>query len=306
MGQPISQTRVSWNAAIAGLAAKQQGNVARWQLLAMGMNRDAIAHRVATGRLYPVRRGVYAVGRRAVTALEHASAAVLACGPGAALSHGSAITLWGFWRYWENPLHVIVPHDRRPPGLATHRSQTHDWRDFTRQHGIRVTKPARTVLDVATSLDDRQLKRVVNTALHSPWLSDSQMLELLERRPRLPGATRIASLVGGAGVPERSGWEDDFPAFCRKFGLPEPIMGAIVLGYEVDALFVEERVIVELDSWQFHQGRIAFEEDRERDATTLAGGFVTVRVTWRRTHSAAGREATRLHAILAARRSRAA
>jgi hypothetical protein len=297
----MSRTRREWDPAIAALAAKQQGNVARWQLLALGMNDAAIGHRVASRRLYPVRRGVYAVGRRAVTALEHASGAVLACGPEAALGHGSAMTLWGYWRYWEAPFHVIAPRQLRPTGITTHRTQTHDRRDFTRQHGIRVTKPARTVLDVASSLDDRQLKRVVNTALHSPWLTESHLLELLERRPHLPGATRIASLVGGAGNPERSGWEDDFPAFCARFGLPQPVMGAIVLGHEVDALFVEERVIVELDGWQFHQGKIAFEDDRERDAHMLAGGFVTVRLTWRLSHEHAHREAARLRTILAQR-----
>jgi hypothetical protein len=63
---------------------------------------------------------------------------------------------------------------------------------------------------------------------------------------------------------------------------------------------------VELDSWLFHSGRIAFENDRERDADTLAAGHVTVRMTWARTERAPRKEAARLHAILLARRSKAA
>ena len=77
-------------------------------------------------------------------------------------------------------------------------------------------------------------------------------------------------------------------------------MGAPIGGYIVDALFVAERVIVELDSWEFHVDKIAFETDRERDAETLAHGFVTVRVTWERIEQRPQREAERLHVILAA------
>ena len=81
-----------------------------------------------------------------------------------------------------------------------------------------------------------------------------------------------------AGTPTRSGWEDDFPAWCARHGLPTPVMGAPLHGYIVDALFVRERVIVELDSWDFHKGKIAFETDRERDVVMLAHGFVTVAI----------------------------
>jgi very-short-patch-repair endonuclease len=79
-------------------------------------------------------------------------------------------------------------------------------------------------------------------------------------------------------------------------------MGAPLCGYMVDALFPDEKVIVELDSWPFHKGRIAFETDRERDADTLAKGFVTIRVTEDRLNDQPNEEANRLHAILEQRR----
>jgi very-short-patch-repair endonuclease len=72
-------------------------------------------------------------------------------------------------------------------------------------------------------------------------------------------------------------------------------MGAIVAGQEVDALFPKEKVIIELDSWEFHQDRGSFESDRNRDADTLAAGHLTVRITWGRMTA---REAVRLHAII--------
>jgi hypothetical protein len=287
-------------AAIAGMASKQYGNVTRQQLLELGLGEGAIEYRVKTRRLHRVYRGVYAVARRQVTPHELASAAVLACGSGAALSHGSAMTLWGYWRRWDQPFEVTVPGDRRTKGVVVHRSATLAHRDVTIHLGIRVTSPARTVFDVSPRLDKKALKRTLNTALHSPWLNESQLGELLMRLAHLPQARRIAPLIGLEGTPTRSGWEDEFPDFCRDHGLPAPVMGAVVQGFIVDALFPSERVIVELDSWEFHKDAIAFRTDRERDAETLAQGFVTVRITWERIHGTPRKEADRLRAILAA------
>ena len=290
------------DAAIAAVAAKQNGNVTTRQLLGLGLDRSAIRYRVRVGRLYPVYRGVYSVGRPAITPLERAAAAVLACGAGAALSHGSAMALWGFWRRWDQPLEVTAARHRRPTRIVLHRSRTLAWRDVRNHLGVRATTPARTILDMAPRLDDKQLKRTVSNALHSPWLTESQLEELLARQRGRPGAQRIASLIGLPGTPPRAGWEDEFPVFCAAYGLPAPVMGALVCGYVVDALFVEEKVIVELDSWEFHKDAIAFQTDRERDAETLAGGFATLRITWERIQRAPGREGPRLRRILAQRR----
>src|SRR5581483_6149557 len=109
---------------ISQTALRQQGNVTRAQILALGGNDRAIHHRLRTGRLFPSRYpGVYAVGRPAHTFLERASAAVLACGPGALLSHLSAMALWGWHRQRPTSFDVIVPGDRRPKQIAVHRCQ---------------------------------------------------------------------------------------------------------------------------------------------------------------------------------------
>ncbi len=288
---------------VATLAAKQNGNITRRQLLDLGLDDDAIRRRARAGRLFRVYAGVYSVGRRPVTPHEWASAAVLACGAGAALSHGSAMTLWGYWRHWDTPFEVTILGNRRPKRIRVHRSTTLRRHDLTRQLGIRVTTPARTIFDISPRQTDKAFKRTVNNALHSLWLTESQLTEAVARHANLPGARRAAKLIGLPGTPTRSGWEDDFPAFCQRHGLPAPVMGAPLGGYILDALFVAERVIVELDSWPFHGDKIAFETDRERDATTLALGFVTVRVTEERLDERPRTEAERLHAILARRRS---
>jgi Transcriptional regulator, AbiEi antitoxin/Protein of unknown function (DUF559) len=289
--------------AIAAVAAKQSGDITRRQLLDLGLDDDAIGYRLRIGRLLRVYPGAYAVGRPPVTPQERAGAAVLAGGPGAALSHGSAMTLWGLWRHWDTPFEITVVRNRRPKGIRVHRSSTLHWRQVTTHMGIRVTTPARTVLDISPRLKDKALKRTVNNALNSQWLTEAQLADTLARHPTRPGTKRIAKLIGLDGTPTRSGWEDDFPAFCADHGLPAPLMGLPFHGYILDAVFVAERVIVELDSWQFHKGKIAFEADRERDAETLAHGYVTVRVTEERLDERPQQEAERLHAILATRRA---
>ncbi|HKO29238.1 MAG TPA: type IV toxin-antitoxin system AbiEi family antitoxin domain-containing protein [Solirubrobacteraceae bacterium] len=288
------------------MAAKQNGNVTRRQLLDLGVTDDGIRRRVQAGRLFRVYAGVYAVGRPPITPQEWAGAAVLACGRGAVLSHSSAMALWGYWRQWDRPFEVTVVGDRRPKGIRVHRSTTLRRRDVTWQYRLRVTTPARTALDMSPRLNDKSLKRVVNNMLNSLWSNQDQFAETVARHPGAPGAKRIAKLLGLPGTPTRSGWEDEFPAFCKRYGLPIPVMGAPLFGYIVDALFVRERVIVELDSWPFHQGKPAFETDRERDAVTLSHGYVTLRVTEERLEERPRREAERLHVILAAHAPRAA
>lgn len=288
------------------MAAKQRGNITRQQLLGLGLDAYAIRYRVKIGRLYRVFRGVYSVGRPPGSPEDWAAAAVFACGPGAALSYSSAMTLWGYWRHWDRPYEVSVVGDRRTRGITVHRSTTLRRHDVTRQLGIRVTTPARTIFDISPRQTDKAFKRTVSKVIHSLWLTRDQLSDAVARHPNLPAAKRVAKLIGLPGTPPRSGWEDDFPGFCKHHGLPVPTMGAPLFGYIVDALFVAERVIVELDSKEFHMDPIAFEADRERDAEMLLHGFVTVRATWERIEERPQREAQRLHAILAAHAPRAA
>jgi hypothetical protein len=291
--------------AIAAIADRQHGNITRAQLVRLGLSRNQIAYRIKVGRLHSVHRGVYAVGRPARTALERACAAVLACGPGAALSHLSALALWGLAN-WPWGVAVTTPADRRHLGIQLHRAEGLLRRDFRRQAGIRATSPARTLLDCAPLLSQRALARAVNEALRQRLVRRSDLADIVQRFPRHPGVRLLRRFADMKGGPTRSGWEDDFPMFCRHFGLPEPVMAARVAGYTVDALFPEEKVIVELDGWEFHSSRESFESDRERDASTLAAGHVTVRITWQRMEERARREAARLHVILRERRKHAA
>jgi very-short-patch-repair endonuclease len=289
-------------AEIGALAARQYGHVTRDQLLGLGLGRRAISHRIDAGNLIAVHAGVYAVGHEQTAAVARAAAAILACGPGAALSHSSAASLWGISKRWEFPLEVTVPGDRRRQGIRIHRSTTLTGKDIRRHLGIRVMSPARTVLEIAPRLTEPVLTRAVNDARLSRQLRLTELDELLERMPRHPGAPLLKQFVNTRQAPTRSGWEDELTGFLERFDLPKARINTRVAGYEVDAVFDDERLIVELDGWETHQDRTSFENDRERDAATLAAGFVTVRVTWDRFHNDPAREAARLQEILHARR----
>jgi hypothetical protein len=282
--------------AIAALAARQHGHVTRWQLLELGLGTNAISYRARLGRLHPVYPGVYAVGHRRTHPIDRAHAAVIACGPNAVLSHRSAASLWGFLARWEEPFEVTVAVHQRPKGIRVHRCRL-TGADRRHQPGIPVTSPGRTVLDCAPRV--RNPIRFVNDALHSSWLTERQLIEAIERHPR---ASLVRAIVLGQPGVTRSVLEDRFVAFCKRHGLPEPEINAPVNGREADAFFRPERVIVELDSHEFHRDRSTFELDREKDADAAAHGLLTVRVTDERMTKDPRREARRPATILKARR----
>jgi hypothetical protein len=289
---------------VVAVARRQHRNITRKQLLGFGLTDDAIARRVRQGWLHRVHQGVYAVGTPPLTPIERASAAVLACGRLAVLSHHAAAALWGFVKYWPQIFDVTAPVDRRPPGIRTHRSTALTRADRRHHMGIWVTSPARTVLDFAPELSEQKLVRLLNDARLSHFLKPNALIETLLRFPRHPGAPDLWPLLMGADEgPTRSGFEDMFPTFCESFGLPQPLINAPVAGYEADAYFKQEGVVVELDSYEFHSDRATWESDRERDAHRLDSGLLTVRLTWDRVIYTPVKEARRLGRILERRRN---
>ena len=243
----------------------------RQQLLDLAVPSATITDWVRNGRFIQVHAGVYAVGHQQHTAIAKAMAAVLACGPDAVLSHDSAAALWGV-RTWPARPEVTAPHDRRRPGIHTHRTQTLTRKDIRRQRGIRVTSPSRTVVDIQARLTDAQLVRAVNELRLHKHLRATELERLLS------ASKRIANLIDPTQNPTRSGKEDDFVTFCRTHGLPTPRTNVRLFGKEVDALFEEEMVIVEIDTWNTHNSHKSFQSDRKRDARAAEHGYLTVRV----------------------------
>jgi hypothetical protein len=162
------------------------------------------------------------------------------------------------------------------------------------------------LLDIAPRVRDKTLTRGVNDLRHARQLTLEQLADVRERYPRHPGAARLRRFVEKRTGPTRSDLEDRFIVFCERFGLPEPEINGRVAGREVDAFFPIERVIVELDGYEFHSSKESFRSDRDNDAEALAADLVTVRITDDRLEHAPEREAERLQRILEGRRQRGA
>jgi hypothetical protein len=272
------------DARIAALAARQEGVVARLQLLALGLHPRAISRRVAAGRLHPVHRGVYAVGHRVLGPRGRWMAAVLAGGPDAVLSHAAAGALWGLRPSAASRVDITVPHTtgaRAQAGLHIHRSRRLG-DNVTTHEGIPVTTPARTILDLAAVLQRRPLERLLDSA-ENARLTDVASLEALARaHAGHRGATKLLATLDihtpGTTL-TRSELEELFLALCRAHGLPQPLVNHHVAGRERDFVFADHRLVVEIDSWTFHRTRRQFEADRYRDAALLLAGYRTLRVT---------------------------
>src|SRR3954454_3504507 len=175
------------------LVRRQHGVITRGQLLELGYTPKAIKHRVNAGRLHPIHRGVYAVGRPDLTQHGRWMAAVLACGPQAVLSHGCAAALWDI-APWRGAIHVSAPADRRRRGITNHfRLLTDDERQ-TRQ-GIPTTSPALTLIDLATQLSRPRLERAVDDADARNVITVLALRDALDRSPSHPGLRTLRTLT---------------------------------------------------------------------------------------------------------------
>jgi len=263
------------------------------QLRDLGFGAGAIKYRRGGGRLHLLHRGVYAVGHRPPSPLATAIAAVLACGPHAALSHGSAAALWRILPRWPSPTHVTAPSERERPGIHVHRSLQVD---TTIHYGIRVTTPLQTLVDLADVLTPKPLTRALNEAQVQRLVTPDQLTTLPTRYP----GRRTAALTPQKGA-TRSHLEDRFVRFLKRHHLPIPEFNQQIAGHEVDAVYRQHKLVIELDSRQFHTTSNAFEEDRNRDADLLNAGFSTLRITDHRLKRQHATEAQRLRSILRSR-----
>lgn len=274
---------------LARLADRQHGVVGRGQLLTLGFGDEAIKLRLDAMRLHALHREVFAVGHARLGEAGRRRAAVLAYGDTALLSHRSAAALWGLTRQ-RSPLIDITAATgrqgvRRREGIFIHRGRIHP-EDRTSRGGIPVTTVARTLFDLAEFASFKRLESAWEEADRLNLLELRAVERVCERGYGRRALRPIRRLLAEARAPTitRSPLEGDFAAFCRARGLPTPSFNTTVLGFEVDALWPRQRLAVELDSWEFHSHRAAFERDRARDSALQAAGYRVIRVTHRRIH----------------------
>ncbi len=264
------------------LAGEQYGLLTRRQLLALGYTTAAIEHRVARGRLHLVTRGIYAVGWPRLTRERRWMAAVLACGEGAALSHGSAAALWGIGRERGGRVDVSVRRlcKHRRAGIRARSRPTLPEEDIVARDGIPVTCPARTLLDLATELGATDLERAVNEAdKHN--LSDPEALRAaLDEYPGEPGVPALRALLDRHTFRlSDSELEVLFRPIAVAASLPPPLTKQEVNGFEVDFFWPSLGLVVETDGQRYHRTPSSQTRDRLRDQAHAAAGLTPLRFT---------------------------
>jgi very-short-patch-repair endonuclease len=272
---------------VAQRAAEEWGVVSLDELCACGLTKQGVAVRAANGRLHRLYRGVYAVGHANPPLEGRFLAAVKACGPGALLSHYSAGALWRIVEWDDRYLEVTVRGVTRRlhRGLRVHRALTLESRDATRHEGIPVTTPARTLLDLAATLDPRSLRRAVRRAQAIHLTSVRQLREVLTTAGPRRGVRNLARIIATGPAPTRTELEDAVLDLILRGGLAHPRVNApmVVAGRRVipDFHWPDQQLIVEADGAAWHDGEIAREDDAERQALLEAAGKRVLRVTWK-------------------------
>jgi very-short-patch-repair endonuclease len=268
--------------AAARIAARQRTMVTAAQLAGCGMGKDAIAHRVNSGRLHPEFHGVYSFGCGELPPLAREQGALLVCGEGAFLSHRSAAYVWGFRKAAPAPVEVSVPARgcRTRDGLLVHRIQAIDRREVRHHEGLWVSSPARAVLEVA-AVAPGELVDVIDEGIAKRLLARRELELVVARNRPCRGAARLAALLGDetAMAITRSRAEKAFLKLIRESGLPRPETNVPFGRYEADFVWRRERLIVELDTPTFHGGPGAFQNDREKDLVYRDARFDVLRLT---------------------------
>ena len=264
--------------------------MARRQLLDLRIGPRSIDHRLATGRLRRRFPGVYAVGHEALPFRARVVAAVMAVYPGGAASHWTGAAL-GDLCDPRHPIHVTATQPRQQRrGLVIHRAAL-PANELMVVDGIPVTTVERTLLDLSAITGTPTLRRLVKRAEFLDQTDAESLAAMLARHPRRRGRRRLARLVEGymLGVGKtRSEFEDRFLRFCARRSLPLPETNVVIavrgMRPEVDCVWRDARLIVELDSRSAHEREAAFHADRARDRALMAAGWSPMRVTWGQLH----------------------
>lgn len=290
---------------LARLAEAQHGVVSHSQLRRLGFSGTSVERARTVGRIHLIHRGVYAVGHAGITPHGRGLAAVLACGNGAVLSHRSAAWLWGLLSTAPRMPEVTAPnrgHRRR--SIQIHHSQILDDVDCASVDGIPTTAVPRTLLDVASKGGRRVLGNAIDRAERLGFLDLAEVDDLLARSGTHRGKEPLRTAIEIYRDPgfTRSKAELLFIALVRKARLPRPATNIFVCGHEIDAYWEAERFAVEVDGWDTHRTRAAFEADPLRQEDLKLAGIDSIRITARRLEREPDLVAKRLRRLLEQRR----
>ncbi|MGK2933107.1 MAG: type IV toxin-antitoxin system AbiEi family antitoxin domain-containing protein [Solirubrobacterales bacterium] len=297
---------------IRSVASGQHGLVSRRQLLDLGVGEGLIAHAARSGRLLRVFPGVYVLGRRADSYRSIWLAAVMAAGPDAALAGESAAAAWGFAKP-SSLIFVARPRGRRQhvPGSGPHRRFSTSVStsrllptEANRIGPLEVCSVPAVLVQLAGTSNKYKLRRAFIEASRKGLLSKTNLAHCRSIGRDFRGMANLVELIDlwhPESAKAKSYMEGDFFLLCAKHKIPRPSVNAWVDGKEVDCLWPDERVIVELDSRTFHDDQFAFDRDRVRQNAAVVAGYFVLRFTYRRIVDEPETVMAELKAVLAAR-----
>lgn len=315
---------------MAGFASRQHGCVTRRQLLAAGFTQPQIDRRLRLGSIHPVLRGVYLVGHQALPPLASETAAILACAPRALLGAHSAAGLWSMAlpavrdaeqtrpggrdaraatgeRQARRSVNVVVVgrHRRGVPGVTVRSIDRLRPGEFRRRHGLPVTSPALTFLDLAADLARDDLADAIHDARHRGIVTDAQLHATLAGHPTRRGGRALAALLAADEM--SFAIESRAEARCLRLMVKhrlKPDASQFWVGpHRVDFVYHRERLVVEADGYRHHGGRGSFDDDRRRTSELMARGYVVFPITWTDLTTRPTATMKRLRQALAARRA---
>jgi very-short-patch-repair endonuclease len=209
-------------------------------------------------------------------------AAVIACGPGAVLSHTSAAVLWGIRPEAPAAIEVSLPTTsrRRRVGVRIHRRAGLDRAHVTRHKGIPVTNPVLTLIDLASRPGERFVERAVNEADRLDLIDPSALREGLDAYAGWPGVARLRELLDKRTFRlTDSELERFFLPLALRAGLRAPLTRQRLNGFRVDFLWLELKLVVETDGLRYHRTPAQQARDRVRDQAHLVAGYTPLRFT---------------------------
>jgi uncharacterized protein DUF559 len=264
------------------LAAAQHGVVARGQLVDLGFSHQEIKTLVARKRIVRLHRAVYAVGHTNLAARGRWMAAVLACGPGALLSHRDAGALHDLRRIGGGWVEVTAPGRHNLPGVRCHYVRRLHPDDASEIDGIPVTSLARTYLDLAEVLDPSRLVEALEAGERQNKLDVGALRITMARSPGRRGVRPLSDAleqITDDAPLLLSPVEHAFRDLVEAHGFPTPQYNVYVEGELVDAVWRDQRLIVEIDGWAFHRSKRSFGDDRRRDRELVKAGWRVARFT---------------------------
>lgn len=251
------------------LARRQLGTVSRDQLLRLGLTKAAVEWALRSGRLHLTEwRGVYAVGRPQLDQFGRLRAALLTCGDDAVLVGDTAGGLWEIWNPRDRRIHLSVPavqQRRARKGIVVHRRRLQA-RDITRQRGIPVTTPLRTVIDLSAGASRDDAERLVNAADARNLIRADTLRERLDHHLGEPGVPLLVEVLDrDTFVLTESEVERLALPLFEEAGLGRPHSQKRFGPYRVDFWFPDHNLVVECDSLRYHRTTIQQRRDLERD-----------------------------------------